>query len=93
MQAGWIGWFASAILLITLARQVHVQWTEKSTAGVSALLFAGQLVASIGFVTYSYLSGDTIFILTKSAILVTSLIGQGVYFRNKRLDEGDSAKK
>ncbi len=54
MQAGWIGWFASAILLITLARQVYVQWTEKSTAGVSAFLFAGQLVASIGFVTYSY---------------------------------------
>ena len=53
--ADGIGWGASAILLATLARQILVQWRERSTEGVSSLLFVGQLSASLGFTVYSWM--------------------------------------
>src|SRR5688500_3281741 len=50
-----IGWLSSAILLATLLRQVHTQWRERSTQGVSRWLFRGQFTASCGFLIYSLL--------------------------------------
>ncbi len=83
----WLGWSASAILLATLSRQVYVQWRERSSEGVSSWLFIGQVSASIGFVIYSWLVGNWVFVVTNSAILVTAIIGQCVQLRNARLDE------
>lgn len=85
----WIGWIASAILLLTLASQVRTQWKERSARGVSAGLFAGQIAASIGFVTYSALVGDRVFVFTNSAILATSLVGQAIYLRNAKREGKD----
>lgn len=80
----WLGWGASAVLLATLGRQVWVQWRERSTVGVSSWLFVGQLAASTGFVIYSWLVGNWVFVTTNSAILITALVGQCVYRRNVR---------
>jgi len=80
--ADWLGWGASAILLATLSRQVYVQWRERSSEGVSSWLFVGQVTASVGFVIYSWLVGNWVFVVTNSAILVTAVIGQGVQIRN-----------
>jgi uncharacterized protein with PQ loop repeat len=47
-----IGWTAAAILLLTIGRQVYVQWRGKTSSGVSKWLFIGQISASIAFVIY-----------------------------------------
>jgi len=73
--ADWLGWGASAILLATLGRQIWVQWRERSTQGVSGMLFAGQVLASVGFTAYSWILGNWVFMVTNTAILLTALFG------------------
>ncbi|HEU4600596.1 MAG TPA: PQ-loop repeat-containing protein [Steroidobacteraceae bacterium] len=85
----WIGWAASAILLATLIRQVYTQWREHSTKGVSRWLFIGQLTASTGFLIYSFLLDNWVFVFTNAALLVTALVGQWIYARNTKL-KGDN---
>jgi MtN3 and saliva related transmembrane protein len=80
----WIGWAASAVLLATLLRQVYTQWRERSTKGVSRWLFIGQLTASTGFLIYSFLLDNWVFVFTNAALLVTALIGQWIYARNTK---------
>ena len=87
MQAeDWLGWGASAILLATLLRQVFVQWRERRTDGVSSWLFIGQISASVGFVIYSWLVDNRVFVVTNSALLLTAIAGQLIYRRNVRLE-------
>ena len=87
--ADWLGWAASAILLGTLSRQVYVQWRERTSAGVSSWLFVGQVSASIGFIIYSWLVDNRVFVFTNSAILITAVIGQWVQIRNARREGSD----
>lgn len=84
MNPELIGWGSSAILLATLVRQVWRQWKERSTQGVSRWLFIGQLAASAGFLTYSVLVQNWVFVFTNAALLVTALVGQAIYVRNTR---------
>lgn len=86
-----IGWAASAILIATLARQVYTQWRERSVEGVSRWLFIGQLAASVGFTTYSWLVGNSVFVFTNSVLLLTAVMGQLIYRRNRRLAEREGA--
>jgi uncharacterized protein with PQ loop repeat len=79
-----IGWLSSAILLATLARQVHTQWRSRSTEGVSSWLFRGQLTASCGFLVYSLMLRNWVFVVTNAALLLTALAGQFLYWRNSR---------
>ena len=79
-----IGWVSSAVLLATLLRQVHTQWRERSTQGVSRWLFIGQLVASTGFFVYSVLLRNWVFAVTNAALLLTAIAGQLIYWRNSR---------
>ena len=80
-----IGWASSAILLLTLSRQVLKQWKEKSTEGVSIWLFVGQTAASIGFTIYSVMVDNWVFVVTNAAILVNALIGYAItlYLRKR----------
>ena len=82
----WLGWGASAVLLATLLRQVFVQWRERRTDGVSSWLFVGQITASVGFVIYSWLVDNRVFVVTNSALLLTGIAGQLIYRRNVRLE-------
>lgn len=75
MNPNWIGWAASIVLVATLARQI-IKQSNAPEDGVSHWLFIGQCVASIGFVIYSVLVGNWVFIVTNSCILLTALIGQ-----------------
>ena len=84
----WLGWGASAILLATLLRQVFVQWRERSTDGVSSWLFVGQITASVGFILYSWLVENRVFVVTNTAILLTAIAGQLIYRRNVRIEDG-----
>lgn len=80
--ADLIGWVSSGILLLTLGKQVYKQWRERSVQGVSHWLFIGQLAASVGFVVYSFLVDNWVFVFTNAAILLTAVVGQLIYVRN-----------
>jgi len=82
-----IGWVAAAILLLTLGRQVYTQWRDRTSKGVSRWLFVGQCAASIGFVLYSWLVHNWVFVLTNALILLTAITGEFIYLRNRRSGE------
>jgi MtN3 and saliva related transmembrane protein len=79
-----IGWAASAVLLATLVRQIATQVRDGSAQGVSHWLFVGQITASVGFVTYSALVGDWVFIITNACILMTAIVGQVLTSQRRR---------
>ena len=84
MGSELIGWAAAAILVATIGRQVYTQWRDRTTAGVSKWLFVGQVSASIGFVIYSWLLRDWVFVATNAVMLVTALFGEAIYRRNRK---------
>jgi MtN3 and saliva related transmembrane protein len=84
--ADWLGWAASVVLLAILSRRVYVRWRENSSDGVSSLLHIGQVMASAGFVIYSWMVGNRLFVVTSSAVLVTAVLGQWVQLRNARYE-------
>lgn len=79
-----IGWASSLILLATLVKQVYKQWKEGTSEGVSKWLFIGQLVASVGFVIYSYLVGSWVFMVTNALLTVNNIIGICLYFHFRK---------
>lgn len=83
MLAESIGWVSSIVLLLTIGRQVYTQWRTRSTAGLSRWLFIGQLTASVGFTAYSAMLKNWVFVFTNAMLLVTAVIGQCLYLRNK----------
>ena len=52
--------------------------------GVSRWLFVGQCAASVLFVVYSWLLGSWVFVATNALLLVTAVIGEAIYLRNRR---------
>ena len=86
-----IGWVSSIILLATLIKQVYKQWQEGTGEGVSRWLFAGQVLASIGFTVYSYMVGNWVFTITNAVLLVNNFIGLGLtfYFRKNKEKDAD----
>lgn len=84
MSAHAIGWFASAVLVATLAYQVLNQWRTGSSRGVSIWLFIGQLVASSSFAVYAALVENTVFVVTNGLIALSACVGLGVWVRHRR---------
>lgn len=78
-----IGWIASVILLATMMRQVRTQWRNRTAAGVSHWLFVGQIAASLGFIVYSALLGNTVFVVTNALLLVNAVVGLCLDRRNR----------
>lgn len=70
-----IGWISSFILVITIAKQVYKQWSEGKSEGVSKWLFVGQIAASVGFVVYSVLVSNWVFIFTNSLMVLNGIVG------------------
>lgn len=79
-----IGWASSLILLITLIKQVYKQWSEGTGDGISKWLFAGQVLASIGFTIYSYLVGNWVFTITNGILTINNFIGLYLSYYFKR---------
>jgi predicted benzoate:H+ symporter BenE len=82
--ADLVGWTASAILVATLVRQVHKQATQGNGCALSRWLFAGQIAASLGFIAYSWMLRNPVFIASNILILATAIAGQWLYVRNER---------
>jgi lipid-A-disaccharide synthase-like uncharacterized protein len=83
MSPQWIGLFATAVLLATIVKQLHRQY-HAGVEGVSTWLFVGQTVASVSFLTYSVLIGDTVFIAANGLMTLTALVGLVMVRRAKR---------
>jgi len=83
MNPDVIGWLASAVLLATLVRQVVTMARDESAQGISRWLFIGQCVASVGFIAYSAMVGNVVFVATNAAILITAIVGQCIVARRK----------
>ena len=79
-----IGWASSVILLITIGQQVHKQWADGTSRGVSVWLFVGQLAASIGFTIYSVLVHSWVFTVTNALMVVNGLLGYAITLKHKR---------
>jgi MtN3 and saliva related transmembrane protein len=79
-----IGWASSLILLATILNQVYKQWSEGTSEGVSVWLFIGQIAASCGFVVYSFLVGNTVFIFTNSLLAISAVLGLVICLRQKK---------
>jgi MtN3 and saliva related transmembrane protein len=79
-----IGWLASALLICTLAHQIHTQFKAPNAKAVSHWLFIGQSLSSIGFIVYSALLGNWVFIVTNALILLTAVVGQIVLVLRER---------
>ncbi len=90
MNPDWVGWAASMVLMATLIRQIATVARDPDAGGVSRWLFIGQCVASCGFIAYSVLVGNLVFIVTNSCILLTAIAGQWVVTRRKRAAKHDS---
>lgn len=79
-----IGWASSFILILTIAKQVHKQWQDRTSAGVSTWLFVGQLAASVGFTIYSLLVRNWVFAVTNGIMVLNGLLGYAITVRHKR---------
>jgi MtN3 and saliva related transmembrane protein len=82
-----IGWASSIVLLATLIKQVKKQWDSGTSEGVSKWLFVGQLVASIGFTTYSYLVENWVFTVTNGILILNNIVGIILYFHFAKRDK------
>ncbi len=80
MKTELLGWLSSLILLLTIAKQIHKQWQQRTSAGVSKWLFIGQLAASTGFALYSYLIHSWVFVATNSLMAAAAVIGLAIHF-------------
>ncbi|HEX8195899.1 MAG TPA: SemiSWEET family transporter [Pyrinomonadaceae bacterium] len=79
-----IGFTSSFILLLTIGKQVYKQWSEGTSEGVSKFLFLGQITASVGFLIYSIMKNDMVFIVTNALMVVNSLVGIAILFHHRR---------
>jgi uncharacterized protein with PQ loop repeat len=79
-----IGWTSSAILLVTLLVQIRAQWHARRTDAVSPWLFLGQIAANLGFVVYSALVGNAVFVVTNVALAFVAIAGAAVLYLHRR---------
>ena len=79
-----VGWLSSAILVVTIGKQVFKQWNDDTSQGVSSWLFVGQLAASIGFLLYSMLVRNWVFVVTNALMVVNGLLGYAITVRHRR---------
>lgn len=89
----FLGWGSSLILLATLIRQVYTQWRSRATAGVSKWLFVGQCAASLGYIVYSFLLHNWVYVSSNIAILATAVVGECLLLRNRRAESGSAAAR
>src|SRR3712207_9515655 len=65
---------------------------EGTSEGVSKWLFLGQITASVGFLIYSVMKNDMVFIVTNALMVVNSLVGIAILFYHRRRENKSSAQ-
>ncbi len=79
-----IGWISSAILVLTVGKQIHKQYKSGSSEGVSKWLFIGQMAANCGFLTYSLLVKNWVFVVTNMFMICNALLGLSIVLHHRR---------
>jgi MtN3 and saliva related transmembrane protein len=79
-----VGWISSFVLVLTIGKQVHKQWKEGSSKNVSKWLFVGQLAASAGFLVYSWLVSNWVFVFTNGFMVLNALAGLSITLHHRR---------
>jgi uncharacterized protein with PQ loop repeat len=79
-----IGWCSSFILVLTIGKQVYKQWQEGTSEGVSKWLFIGQMSASLGFIIYSWLVNNWVFVVTNLVMLMSGVVGFGIVLHHRK---------
>ena len=81
-----IGWGSSFILLLTIGKQIYKQWSEKTSRGVYKWLYIGEILANAGFIVYSGMLHNYVFLVTNALLLVSSLVGLGIVLHHRRIE-------
>ncbi|MDQ3255525.1 MAG: SemiSWEET family transporter [Acidobacteriota bacterium] len=84
-----IGWASSVILVLTIGKQIYKQWKEGSSESVSKWLFVGQLAASLGFVVYSWLVRNWVFVVTNSLMIVNAVLGLLIVLYHRKREKSE----
>lgn len=79
-----LGAASGVLVLLTLSWQVWKQWRDRVVHGVSRWFFVGQTAGSIGFVAYSYLVHNVVFVVTNILILASAIAGEAILLINKK---------
>jgi MtN3 and saliva related transmembrane protein len=79
-----IGWISSALLVLTIGKQVYKQWHDGTSKGVSRWLFLGQMLASAGFTLYSWLVHNWVFVVTNALMLLSAILGYLIVLTHRR---------
>jgi len=90
MRPDLIGWASSAVLLATLAAQTWKQYRSCSTGGVSKWLYAGEIAAAGGFVAYSALLHNAVYVVSNALGVATAIVGLLIFARNRRVEQRHS---
>jgi uncharacterized protein with PQ loop repeat len=87
-----VGWASSIILVMTIAKQIHKQWSSGTSKGVSKWLFIGQMAASAGFTVYSWFVENWVFVVTNAIMLCNALLGYSIWLHHRRRDRRSEAE-
>ncbi len=79
-----VGWLSGTILVPSLFRQTYTQWKTGTSKGVSQWLYWGSLTSSTGFVFYSLVLGNRVFIVTNSLLVLDNILGLIILYRHRR---------
>ena len=88
-----VGWVSSFILVLTIGKQIYKQWQEGSSENVSKWLFIGQMAASLGFLVYSWLVSNWVFVVTNAIMLVNGLVGLGIVLHHRSQESEVKSQK
>jgi MtN3 and saliva related transmembrane protein len=86
-----VGWISSLILVVTIGKQVYKQWSEGSSENVSKWLFVGQFAASLGFLVYSWMVHNWVFVFTNGFMLLNATAGLLITLYHRRRENGGDA--
>jgi uncharacterized protein with PQ loop repeat len=86
-----VGWISSLILVVTIGKQVYKQWSEGSSENVSKWLFVGQFAASFGFLVYSWMVRNWVFVFTNGFMVLNALAGLAVTLHHRRREQREEA--
>jgi uncharacterized protein with PQ loop repeat len=84
MSAEVVGWAAVAILFATMSAQAWTEWRDRVKKGINPYFFVGQVAASVAFITYSAMVGNTVFVVGNALVLAAALAGGAILIWNKK---------
>jgi MtN3 and saliva related transmembrane protein len=84
MSPELVGWVAVTILFATMAGQAWTEWRDRVKKGINPFFFVGQVAASVAFIAYSAMVGNTIFVVGNTLVLAAALAGGAILFWNKK---------